>query len=172
MKMSNDSTSVNEVFTPEHTLKHKRRNQNKKTPVWHPRKQPHSSTSPAYSNSQPTRKHSTGFSPDTPATNRSSPSQHQSHSTSGFSALSWTGSRRLKNLSQSELAARASEIDSMSLTSTIVTVFVIGLVAALAGYCSGYYARGVEELGKKHGGVQYILPQNSPSPVVLQRVSI
>lgn len=171
--MSNDSTSVNEVFTPEHKLKHKRRNQHKKkSSVWHPRKQPHSPISAAQSSSQQTRKHSTGFSPDTPATNRSSPSQHQSHSTIGFSALSWTGSRRLKNLSQSELAARASEIDSMSLTSTIVAVLVIGLVAALAGYFSGYHARGVEELGKKHGGVQYILPENRPSPVALNRVAI
>ena len=172
MNKSNQMLSVNEVFTPEHTLNYKRSNQPKKEPsVWN-KQSPPQSASPAPSSSQPTRRHSTAFSPDTPETSRSSLSQHRSHSTSGFSVLSWTGSRRLKNLSPSELAAQASEIDSMSLTSTVVSVFVIGLVAALAGYFSGYHARGVEELGKKHGGVQYILPENSPSPVALQRVSI
>jgi len=168
MNKSNNSTSFNEVFTPEHKLKHKRRNQNKKSPVWHPRKQPHSPTSPAQSNSQPTRKHSTEFSPDTSATKRSS-QRPQNHSTSGYWELSSTGSRKSKNQS---LIGNSDSASSMSFVSAAAIGFAFGFGLLLLGYWFGHNARGVEELGRKHGGVQYILPQNSPSSVSPQRVSI
>ena len=168
MNKSNQMISVNEVFTPEHTTNHKRSNQPKKKPsVWH-KQSPPQSTPPAQSSLQPMRKHSTGFSPDTSATNRSSP-RPRTHSTSGFSGSSSTGSRKSRSQCPSGTLDSAT---SMSFVSTVAIGFVFGLGLLLLGYWFGHNARGIEELGRKHGGVQYILPQNSPSPVAPQRVSI
>lgn len=160
MNKSNQILSVNEVFSPEHKPKHKPR----KLSVWHKQKPPNS-TSQAHSHSQPMRKHSTGFSQDTSATSRNSP-RHRNHSTSGYWESSSTGSRKSKN--QCPIGTLVSEPE----LSTVAIVFVFGLSFLLLGYWFGHNARGVEELGKKHGGVQYILPEQSPSSVPLQRVSI
>jgi hypothetical protein len=52
----------------------------------------------------------------------------------------------------------------------IVVVFVIGLIAALAGFYAGYNARGVDNIGAK---VNFVLPELTVEPETkLQRVSL